>query len=175
VASVDGKGLVQLDKVEDRQRIQELGNLVADLMVMIDSTIDTVTSLIEKYQILQPEEALDGVNSVLFTLREKQRHAVLIRKKAKALSGRVHGAAQLVSSQLPLYEKARLMLYLVIQLVGFGEWDCPQKSRRRSKSRRSNNAKFDRTSYPRLNFRQDSYDHSVDIPTGNRSLGESAG
>lgn len=180
MASVDWKGPVQLDKVEDRQRIQELGNLVADLIVMIDSTIDTITSLNEKYQILQRDGDPGSVNTilkntVLFALWEKQRHAVLIRKKAKALRGRVQGAAQLVSSLPAPHEKAQLIWYLVIQLVGFGERDCSQESCGRSESRRSSNANFDRTSSPRRNFRQDSYDHNVDISTGNRSLSKSAG
>jgi hypothetical protein len=91
LASVDGK-----DKI-------------LDVKTVLDSTLDTVSSLIEKYTDLSRLEVSHrGINaelerdSIVFGLQEKCREVVLTRKKVDVLHAKIQGTMKLLSGLLDL-------------------------------------------------------------------------
>src|SRR6266536_5020206 len=106
VASVDGKGLI-LVEFEERQKLKQVEDKILDVKTVLDSTLDTVSSLIEKYTDLTKAEDVTYVtfsepttpqrDFILFALQEKKREIVLIRKKIDVLHAKVQGTTKLVS------------------------------------------------------------------------------
>jgi hypothetical protein len=81
-----------------------------DVKTVLDSTLDTVSSLIEKYTDLSRLEVSHrGINaelerdSIVFGLQEKCREVVLTRKKVDVLHAKIQGTMKLVSSVLSFY------------------------------------------------------------------------
>ncbi len=103
VASVDGKGLI-LVEFEERQKLKQVEDKILDVKTVLDSTLDTVSSLIEKYTDLTKAEDVTFSEPttpqrdfILFALQEKKREIVLIRKKIDVLHAKVQGTTKLVS------------------------------------------------------------------------------
>lgn len=76
---------------------------VTDLFIMLDSTIDTVTSLNEVYLCFrQHRESVDistiATDPIAYGFHQKHRELLLIKQKAEALHKRVQGTVQLVSN-----------------------------------------------------------------------------
>src|SRR6266498_1408898 len=83
VASVDGKGLI-LVEFEERQKLKQVEDKILDVKTVLDSTLDTVSSLIEKYTDLTKAEDVTFSEPttpqrdfILFALQEKKREIVL--------------------------------------------------------------------------------------------------
>ena len=110
LASVDGKGLIQVVEFEERQRLKQVEDKILDVKTVLDSTLDTVSSLIEKYTDLSRLEVNHrGINaelerdSIVFGLQEKGREVVLTRKTVDVLHAKIQGTMKLVSSILSFY------------------------------------------------------------------------
>jgi len=100
---VDGKGLI-LVEFEERQKLKQVEDKILDVKTVLDSTLDTVSSLIEKYTDLTKAEDVTFSEPttpqrdfILFALQEKKREIVLIRKKIDVLHAKVQGTTKLVS------------------------------------------------------------------------------
>jgi hypothetical protein len=103
LASVDGKGPIQVGEFEERQRLKQVEDKVLDVVMVLDSTLDTVSSLLEKYTELRRQNdapfedpSSSTQDSIVFALQEKRREVLLIRKKIDALHAKVQGTMQLV-------------------------------------------------------------------------------
>jgi hypothetical protein len=111
VASLDNTGIIQLVDYEEQQQLKQIEDKVLDVVIVLDSTLDTVTSLIEKYTYLKRQMKSqmkrqndasfeDSSNlpsdSIMFGLREKRREVLLVRKKIDALHAKVQGTMKLV-------------------------------------------------------------------------------
>jgi hypothetical protein len=81
-----------------------------DVKTVLDSTLDTVSSLIEKYTDLSRlEVSYRDINaelerdSIVFGLQEKDREVVLTRKTVDVLHAKIQGTMKLVGSILSFY------------------------------------------------------------------------
>lgn len=100
VASVTSKEAtgIKLD-FEERQRIKQIEDYVLDIFLMLDSTQDTVSCLLVKYQAyacLSQGQAEAYEDLVVLALLEKRREIELCRQKLRALHSKVKGTIQLV-------------------------------------------------------------------------------
>lgn len=94
VASVDGTGEVPVKAdFEERQRLKIIEDHVLDIFVVFDSFLDTISSLIEKQQAYEGDEACQ---TIIFALVEKQREVTLGRQKVEALHKKVQGTIRVV-------------------------------------------------------------------------------
>lgn len=93
--------------VEDRQQFRLIEDRITDMFAMLDSTIDIVSSLEEKYHIFYlgcASVSLEMIKSDqnAFMFHEQSRKLKLIRKQLEALHQRVQSSVQLLSSLLDL-------------------------------------------------------------------------
>lgn len=101
MASVDSKMLLQPLNLHDRQELKTYEDQLIDILVVLDSTLDTISSLKEKYrefcQEVEPFPAYQAnVDAVNGALEEKQREVLLNRKKVEALQKKIQGTMNLV-------------------------------------------------------------------------------
>lgn len=85
----------------DRQGLKLIEDRLTDMFVMLDSTLHTIRSLAEKYQILCKERRVTDLSDILddsvsFVFYETEQQLLLTRKKVEALHLRVQGTVQLV-------------------------------------------------------------------------------
>lgn len=97
--------------VEDHQALKEIEDRIADLILCIDSTSDTVSTFQDMYRQfcnnqknprLSNEPTIDsayGTDAVIFALKEKIKELAYTRKKAEALLSKVQNTRTLVSLQ----------------------------------------------------------------------------
>jgi len=85
-----GKGAYTVD-VQDYQSLKEIEDRASDILLCLDSTMDSVTTLTDMYQRLtvapdgkSGEETLKE-DEILFALHEKSRDIGYSRKKVEAL------------------------------------------------------------------------------------------
>ena len=95
---------MQLVDVEERQTIKDFEDSIVDMLLVLDSTIDTISSLVENYKrfCLDTEANPVGTNSedfdpVAFAFQEKHREVIFNRKKIETLQTKVQGMSSLVS------------------------------------------------------------------------------
>jgi hypothetical protein len=89
---------IKLD-FEERQRIKQIEDYVLDIFVILDSTQDTLSSLLAKYKIfaqLNNSALGEFEDPVMLALLEKEREIELCRQKLQALHRKVKGTIQLV-------------------------------------------------------------------------------
>lgn len=89
-------------ELQERQELKAFEDQLIDIFVVLDSTLDTVSFLKEKYQ----EFCLDmgppfkhqakSFDSISCALEEKQREVLLTRKKVEALHTKIQGTMTLV-------------------------------------------------------------------------------
>ncbi|KAI9891459.1 MAG: hypothetical protein M1814_002778 [Vezdaea aestivalis] len=96
----------------DRQMLKQMEDQVLDIVVILDSTTDTVSSLLEKYKICVPQDDQTSYSRVAYDpieigFREKLQELSLIKTKTEALMRRIQGTTSLVSSLLE-YESAQI-------------------------------------------------------------------
>ncbi|KAH7359966.1 hypothetical protein BKA66DRAFT_573713 [Pyrenochaeta sp. MPI-SDFR-AT-0127] len=96
--------------VDDHQNIKQVEDEVSDLMLCLDSTLDTVSTFEEMYTQFRfhRDESYSikgsqfgsgyGSDAVIFALREKTKELIYTRKKAEALLSRVQNTRTLISS-----------------------------------------------------------------------------
>lgn len=104
-ASVDNNSLIRITEFTERQRLKQIEDNILDLLVVLDSTLDTVCSLIEKYNYGATQEVLgrpSGVvpddDAILRGLNEKRRDVLLYRSRVEAIRAKVQGTSNLVSA-----------------------------------------------------------------------------
>ena len=102
MASVDSKGPLQPLDIQERQELKIYEDQLIDILLVLDLTLDTISSLKEKYQeFCQEVESFPiyqaSVNAVNGALEEKQREVLLNRKKVEALQTKIQGTMSLVS------------------------------------------------------------------------------
>ena len=107
VATEFGDEMFNLLTVEDRQQFRRIEDRITDMFAMLDSTLDIVTSLEEKYHIFHLDEPTVSLQKIkkdinAFMLHEQHRKLNLIRKQLEALHQRVQSSVQLLSSLLDL-------------------------------------------------------------------------
>jgi hypothetical protein len=89
----------------ERQRLKQIEDNILDLLIILDSTLDTINSLIEKYRYSATQEALgqrsgvvpDG-DPILLGLNEKRKDVLLYRSKVDNIRAKVQGTTKLVST-----------------------------------------------------------------------------
>ena len=95
-------------EVEDHQELKQIEDQIADLILCLDSTMDTVATFMEMYEHFQihqedqnaPEEpkkhSAYGSDAITFALKEKRRWIAETRKKAEVLLSKVQNTRTLV-------------------------------------------------------------------------------
>lgn len=94
--------------VEDHQDLKQIEDEISDLMLCLDSTLDTVSTFEEMYDHFRthqddtesirgsPSRSVYGSDAVVFALREKAKEISYTRKKAEALLSKVQNTRTLV-------------------------------------------------------------------------------
>ncbi|KAF2184449.1 hypothetical protein K469DRAFT_709209 [Zopfia rhizophila CBS 207.26] len=102
---------ISLD-VEDHQQLKQIEDQIADLMLCLDSTSDTIIALIEMYLQFQdhqkddpqypnpPRKSAFGCDAITFALKEKDKEIAYTRQKAEGLLSKVQNSRSLISSLL---------------------------------------------------------------------------
>jgi hypothetical protein len=89
---------IKLD-FEERQRIKQIEDYVLDIFVVLDSSQDTLSSILAKYKDFARASGSplrESEDPVILALLEKDREIELCRQKLKALHMKVKGTIQLV-------------------------------------------------------------------------------
>jgi hypothetical protein len=103
MASIEDDSPIRITEFEERQRLKQMEDKILDLLIIMDSTLDTIDSLSQAYRdfcsrtLLKIQEASIPENgSVSFALAEKRRDVLLYRSKVEALRSKVKGTTKLV-------------------------------------------------------------------------------
>jgi hypothetical protein len=98
-------------EVEDHQKLKEIEDRTADLMLCLDSTSDTIDALEAMYDNFRHQESSvkrpssgdpirhSGNDAIITALREKAKEVVYTRKKTEVLLSKVQNTRTLVSFQ----------------------------------------------------------------------------
>lgn len=107
VASVEADDPVRPVDVEERQKLKDLEDQIIDIMTVLESTNDTIVSLLEKYDQFRRDfvRGFDmsddaGFDHTDLALREKRRDVVSNRKKVETLHIKITSTTELVSRNL---------------------------------------------------------------------------
>lgn len=108
VASVDSKGPLEPLDIQERQELKVYEDQLIDIILVLDLTLDTISSLKEKYQEfcreVEPSPVYQAsVNAINSALEEKQREVLLNRKKVEALQTKIQGTMSLVRVRNNIY------------------------------------------------------------------------
>ncbi|KAF2872633.1 hypothetical protein BDV95DRAFT_391903 [Massariosphaeria phaeospora] len=96
-------------EVEDHQQLKQIEDQIADLILCLDSTSDTVGTFQDMYdqfranrmhEPLSHEASAYGSDAVVFALKDQAKEVAYIRKKAAALLSKVQNTRTLISSLL---------------------------------------------------------------------------
>ena len=101
VASVDSNRPLKPLDIQELQELQVFEDQLIDIFLVLDSTLDTISSLKERYQefcleMKPPELQANRLDSIGCALKEKQREVLLTRKKVEALHTKIQGTMTLV-------------------------------------------------------------------------------
>jgi hypothetical protein len=95
-------------EVEDHQQLKLIEDQIADLILCLDSTSDTVSTFLDMYNQFQDVQSTltslneattrsaYGTDAVVFALKEKLKEVAYTRKKAEALLSKVQNTRTLV-------------------------------------------------------------------------------
>ena len=107
MASVDDDSPIRITEFEERQRLKQVEDKILDLLIIMDSTLDTIDSLLENYEEFRSrtapavEQAAARKNDTIsFALAEKRRDVILYKRKVEALRWKVKGTTKLVRSEV---------------------------------------------------------------------------
>lgn len=108
VADTDANEQFLSIEVEDHQNLKQIEDEISDLMLCLDSTLDTVSTFEEMYNQFRFHQddsylikgslsvSVYGSDAVVFALKEKAKELSYTRKKAEALLSRVQNTRTLV-------------------------------------------------------------------------------
>jgi hypothetical protein len=105
MASIDDDSPIRITEFEERQRLKQTEDRILDLLVIMESTLDTIDSLSQAYRdfclrttgALQQSPISDN-DLICFALAERRRDVLSYRSKVEALRAKVKGTTKLVSS-----------------------------------------------------------------------------
>ena len=102
IAATVGKGklsaLIDFEiNFEDRQVLKIIEDKVLDLLIIFESTSDTITTLLREYEYMQSDTVMKR-DRVVSKLQDNLREVELYAKKVDTLYKRVQGTSSLVSS-----------------------------------------------------------------------------
>ena len=108
VASIDekdpGNGSIQLLGVEERQNLKEMEDQLIDILMILDSTEDTLLLMLAKYREFCQEAKIvledgfdEGLDPIHCALQERKRDVHWNRKKVETLHTKIQGTTNLVS------------------------------------------------------------------------------
>ena len=108
VASIDEKdprsGSMQLLGVEERQNLKEMEDQLIDILMILDSTEDTLLLMLEKYREFCQEAKVvledgfdEGLDPIDCALQERKRDVHWNRRKVETLHTKIQGTTNLVS------------------------------------------------------------------------------
>lgn len=102
-ASVDEDSLIKITEFTERQRLQQIDDDIVDLLVMLDSTLDTIASIEEEYIGLSTHQGIDlqisetpKLDPIRACLLQKRKETLLYKSKAEHLRAKVSGTTELV-------------------------------------------------------------------------------
>jgi hypothetical protein len=111
-ASVEEEGLIHVTEFTERQQRKQNEDNLLDLLIILDSTLDIVSSLRDQYQSTTTQQSLGPIlkasgpdDLILLTLQEKHRDILLFRSRVETLRSKVSGTTELVGCLYP--EKLR--------------------------------------------------------------------
>jgi hypothetical protein len=99
-------------EVEDHQELKQIEDQIADLILCLDSTLDTVSTFEDMYQLFGDHQnhtiqrtqttrrSAYGADAVIFALREQAKEIAYTRKKAEALLSKVQNTRTLVGNPI---------------------------------------------------------------------------
>lgn len=97
--------------VEDHQELKQIEDYVADLLLCLDSTSDTLTTLQEmhlQYRASQSDkQSAHSPDSIAIALKEKIMGVIYIRRKVEALLSKVESTRTLVLRSYPQTSQVR--------------------------------------------------------------------
>lgn len=107
VSSVENDDLVPVANFDERQRLKQLEDDLVDVRLILESTLDTVESMLENYiefSSTQPQgkheihlSNLATEDLIIRVLEEKRQDIRLLKTKVEALCAKVAGTTELVS------------------------------------------------------------------------------
>jgi len=93
--------------VDERQILKDFEDAIIDMLLVLDSTTDTISSLLDNYKqfcldidVNPLETNGEEFDPVAFALREKHREVMFSRKKIETLQTKVQGMSNLVSMDI---------------------------------------------------------------------------
>jgi hypothetical protein len=99
-----GEGPIQVTDVVERQKLKQLEDILLDILVVLDSTLDTVSTLLEQYQttffrsdVGRTSNSPTTEDDIVVTLLEKRRDILLFRTKVDAIRSKVQGTIAMAS------------------------------------------------------------------------------
>jgi hypothetical protein len=107
MASVESNAPIRITELEERQQLKQVEDKILDLLIIMDSTLDTIDSLARVHQEVwstvttqNPDQRLPENDLVGFGLAEKRRDILVYRSKVEALRSKVKSTTKLVSTVL---------------------------------------------------------------------------
>jgi hypothetical protein len=104
MASVESDAPLRITEFVERQQLKQLDDKILDLLIVMDSTLDTIDSLTRVYQEVwstvatqHPDRSPPENDPVSFGLAEKRRDILVYRSKFHALRSKVNSTTKLVS------------------------------------------------------------------------------
>lgn len=109
---MDSKILLKPLDIQERRQLTDFEDQLIDVLVVLDSTSDTISSLRDKYKdfcremMVSFKQQADYFDDVGYALQEKQREVLLYRKQVEALHKKVQGTMTLVRVLTPFLVRA---------------------------------------------------------------------
>ena len=105
LASIDDdpESPIQVKDYVERQKLKQIEDSIIDISIILDSTLDTVNTLLERYQASHRREHSNidtnehfDVDDIEIGLLEKRRDVLLFRAKIDAIRSKVQSTIKLV-------------------------------------------------------------------------------
>lgn len=178
--------------MQERQDLKDIEDQIVDILLVLDSTSDTISSVIEMYKQFCHDSSIpsageeaplsrkkfspgEGISQSLkenefdlisFSLHEKQRDVVQHRKKVETLHVKVQGTAKLVRIQAFFF----ILNFQIsdetnsaIQPSTSRKWKLSENTHGRGAERELCHTKAYREEHTRCRCRQGTYHHNIDI------------
>ena len=128
VASIDEKDPLQLLNIEERQVLKDFEDLLIDVLLILDSTLDTIASLLKSYEkychtckASVQDASVDDFDLIKIALQEQKIEVSSSKRKIETLHRKVQGSIQLVSRSRD-GSRVCLQAYLWFSCLAFWTW-----------------------------------------------------
>ena len=106
MASIDEKDPLRVADFEERQSLKDFEDRLIDILLIFDTTRDTITSLLDRYQefCIDCDSTSDGGDRmgsdfIFSALHDRQKDVLSNRNKVETLHKKVQGTINLVSKR----------------------------------------------------------------------------